>query len=76
MENNKKYSQPKIEAVKLNNQQAILAVCKIGGIYFTVVATTACLATGAGTVPCNKTAKGAPGTTTASGSQNFESFSS
>ncbi|MDD4202118.1 MAG: hypothetical protein PHQ52_01475 [Candidatus Omnitrophica bacterium] len=32
----KKYIQPKIKAIKLDSDQAILQVCKVGGDYFGV----------------------------------------
>jgi hypothetical protein len=38
----KKYSSPKIKAVKLDANQAMLAVCSIGGAYMYIAAGTQC----------------------------------
>ena len=45
----KKYLEPKIKAIKLDIEQAILNVCVIGGAYFNSTATL-CVGTNASTV--------------------------
>ena len=34
----KKYVEPKIKAIMLDPDQAVLEVCKVGGVYFTATA--------------------------------------
>ena len=55
----KNYTQPKIKEIQLDAKQAILQVCKIGGVYLT--AADDCVYTGGGTIPriCNHTPKAA-----------------
>ncbi|MDD4202290.1 MAG: hypothetical protein PHQ52_02360 [Candidatus Omnitrophica bacterium] len=61
----KKYCTPRIASVELDGRQAVLQVCKIGGVYFDV-GYHACFAgntTGAG-FACTVTPKGGEGSPT------------
>ena len=62
-QNNEKYIEPKIKAVELDTEQAILEVCAVGGIYLSGTSAPWCghtLAGGAGPV-CKTTPKGVTG---------------
>ena len=60
----KKYIEPKIKAVELNAEQAIIQVCAIGGNYFASV--SACLGN-VGTGPVRTCALEVKGRTTGTG---------
>lgn len=55
----KPYIKPKIKAVKLDPDQAILQICKSNGLYFTN--SSKCISTNGTTGPaqCNQTVRGA-----------------
>ena len=56
----KKYIEPKIKAVELDPDQAILQVCMVGGVYLSDNVTDVCMATGGlYSATCNMTPKGA-----------------
>ncbi|MDD4202766.1 MAG: hypothetical protein PHQ52_04810 [Candidatus Omnitrophica bacterium] len=63
MKNNKKYIQPKITSVYLDPEQALLQVCRAGGIYLQALNTTTMwCSTAAGKGPkCILTPKGGDG---------------
>ncbi|MDD4203411.1 MAG: hypothetical protein PHQ52_08095 [Candidatus Omnitrophica bacterium] len=68
MKNNKKYSQPKIESIELNPNQAILEVCQVGGGY--LFSTNSCVVTGIPMRSCQFTPKGGTGTAVGLGNEN------
>ncbi|MDD4202634.1 MAG: hypothetical protein PHQ52_04125 [Candidatus Omnitrophica bacterium] len=53
----KKYLQPKIRAVKLDAEQTVLQVCKVGGAYF-VTAGNICQTGQTGRAVCGLTVRG------------------
>ncbi|MDD4202114.1 MAG: hypothetical protein PHQ52_01455 [Candidatus Omnitrophica bacterium] len=60
----KKYTKPKIISVELNSGQAILAVCRLGGVYLgntTNKIYCGTMSTTLTNAPCNVTPKGGPG---------------
>ena len=52
----KKYTKPKIQSVRLNPEQAILQVCKVGGVY--IWTATRCGSTGPIVLSCTISIKG------------------
>lgn len=54
----KKYINPKIKAVKLDADQAVLAVCRTGESIAYFSASWCYYATGSGTLPCNTPVRG------------------
>ena len=60
----KKYIEPKIKAIALDNEQAVLQVCSVSGVMFTTMVGTVylCATTlGPPVFTCNMTAKGGTG---------------
>ncbi|MDD4202181.1 MAG: hypothetical protein PHQ52_01810 [Candidatus Omnitrophica bacterium] len=55
----KKYIKPKTKAITLDNDQAILHVCIVGGFYINTFGGNYCLASAGIGLACNHTPKGA-----------------
>ncbi|MDD4201992.1 MAG: hypothetical protein PHQ52_00815 [Candidatus Omnitrophica bacterium] len=57
----KKYIEPKIRAIKLDSEQAIIQVCQVGGNYLWTNGTrTSCIGDGGALVPvCIRSVRGA-----------------
>ena len=53
----KKYIKPKIKAIQLDPEQAVLQVCQVGGAYFRITGSTKCFNGGPGAY-CDITIKG------------------
>ncbi|MDD4202099.1 MAG: hypothetical protein PHQ52_01365 [Candidatus Omnitrophica bacterium] len=54
----KKYFQPKVKALKLDDKQAVMSVCKIGGMFFNAGSTHCQYGAGGPAYTCPQTVKG------------------